>query len=480
MKNNMDLLLKDVAVDDLIPYAMNSRTHSEHQINLIASSIKEFGFCNPVLVDESNGIIAGHGRVMAAKKLGLQTVPVVVLEGLSKSQKKAYIIADNKLALNAGWDFDLLKLEIESLIDDKFDIDVLGFDDNFIDSIISEELKDDFCDSRSEGKSAKSLSERFLIPPFSVFNSREAWWQDRKKQWINIGIKSECGRADNLAYSKSSQPPGVYAKKNEYERNMGKKLSWDEFLDIAKHDIAAMSGTSIFDPVVCEIVYRWFSPDGGLVLDPFSGGSVRGVVASCLNRQYIGHDLRQEQINENIIQCTDICKDNLYMPAYICGDSRNIDKTCSDVEADLIFSCPPYADLEVYSNDDRDLSTMPYHQFKEAYFEIIAKACAKLKNDRFACFVVGEVRDKHGNYYDFVGDTIDAFKAAGLHYYNEAILLNQVGSNAIRASGAFSKSRKLGKVHQNILVFVKGDAKKATLACGDVDVAFPENELNND
>ena len=116
---------------DLIPYANNSRTHSDEQINQVASSIKEFGFTNPVLVDEQNGIVAGHGRVMAANKLGLEEVPCIVLEGLTKAQKKAYVIADNQLALNSGWDVDLLKLEVESLNEMDFDLDLLGFDEDF-------------------------------------------------------------------------------------------------------------------------------------------------------------------------------------------------------------------------------------------------------------------------------------------------------------------------------------------------------------
>ena len=157
-------------------------------------------------------------------------------------------------------------------------------------------------------------------------------------------------------------------------------------------------------------------------------------------------------------------------PACVCGDIRNIVQTCADVQADLIFSCPPYADLEVYSDDPKDLSTLSYEQFRGAYFEIIKKACGLLKQDRFACFVVGEVRDKKGNYYNFVGDTIEAFRAAGLAYYNEAILITAVGSLPIRAGKQFSSSRKLGKTHQNVLVFVKGDGKRAAKACGDVQI----------
>jgi DNA modification methylase len=230
------------------------------------------------------------------------------------------------------------------------------------------------------------------------------------------------------------------------------------------------SGTSIFDPVLCEIAYRWFSPVGGLILDPFAGGSVRGIVASKLARQYVGHELRPEQVAANKTQGAEICADNDHPPAWICGDSKNIDKTCADVKADMIFSCPPYADLEVYSEDPKDLSTMAYQDFKAAYFEIIKKSCSLLTENSFACFIVGEVRDAKGNYIDFVGDTVQAFRDAGLSYYNEAILVTAVGSLPIRAGRQFSAGRKLGKTHQNILVFVKGDGKKAAARCGVVEV----------
>jgi len=122
----------------LIPYQLNSRTHSDEQVNQVASSIKEFGFTNPILIDESGGIIAGHGRLLAAKKLGMIEVPTIELSGLTAAQKKAYVIADNQLALNAGWDLDTLKLEIESLSELDFDIDLLGFDDKFLNTLFDE------------------------------------------------------------------------------------------------------------------------------------------------------------------------------------------------------------------------------------------------------------------------------------------------------------------------------------------------------
>ncbi|MCP4595747.1 site-specific DNA-methyltransferase [Neptuniibacter sp.] len=125
-----DLNLTYQPVGDLIEYINNSRTHSDEQVNQVAASIKEFGFTNPILVDGENGIIAGHGRLMAAKKLGLDKVPTIELSHLSDAQKKAYVIADNKLALNAGWDNDLLALEIQGLDELGFDLELLGFSDD--------------------------------------------------------------------------------------------------------------------------------------------------------------------------------------------------------------------------------------------------------------------------------------------------------------------------------------------------------------
>lgn len=130
------------AVSDLILYINNSRTHSDEQVAQIAASINEFGFTNPVLIDEDGGLIAGHGRALAAKKLGLNTVPAIRMTGLTEAQKKAYIIADNQLALNAGWDLDTLKIELETLQELDFDIELLGFDDDFIDDFIDDLLDD--------------------------------------------------------------------------------------------------------------------------------------------------------------------------------------------------------------------------------------------------------------------------------------------------------------------------------------------------
>jgi ParB-like chromosome segregation protein Spo0J len=159
---------------DLIPYVNNARTHSEQQVLQIAASIKEFGFNSPVLVDGENGIIAGHGRVLAAKKLNLDEVPTIELKHLTKTQKKAYILADNRLALNSGWDNDLLALELGELSDDEFDLDLLGFDDTELNKF-DNEINFDAGNEEDQGKLDK-LDPKYINCPHcgKEFDSREA------------------------------------------------------------------------------------------------------------------------------------------------------------------------------------------------------------------------------------------------------------------------------------------------------------------
>lgn len=224
------------------------------------------------------------------------------------------------------------------------------------------------------------------------------------------------------------------------------------------------AGTSIFDPVLCELVYKWFCPAGGKVLDPFAGGSVRGIVAAKLGYGYTGVELREEQVEANIKQAKAIGVN----PKWIVGDSARISSLVKG-KYDIVFSCPPYYDLEVYSDAAGELSAMPtYDDFLVAYRKIISASVSKLKDNRFSCFVVGDVRDKKGCYRNFVGDTVAAFIEAGASLYNEAILVTAVGSLPIRVGKQFNSGRKLGKTHQNILVFYKGNPKCIKTEFGEV------------
>ena len=195
---------------------------------------------------------------------------------------------------------------------------------------------------------------------------------------------------------------------------------------------------------------------------------MRGIVADKLGYKYIGIDIRQEQIDANYENASDLD----VSPVWYCDDSKNADKYIDDDSQDMIFSCPPYGDLEVYSDDPNDISNMEYDDFCKAYKEIIDVACRKLKNDRFAIFVVGDIRDKKGAYRNFVDYTKKCFNDNGLITYNEFILIDMLGTAMLRTN-SFNKSRKAVKVHQNVLCFYKGDVK-------NIKSNFKEFENNED
>jgi DNA modification methylase len=219
-------------------------------------------------------------------------------------------------------------------------------------------------------------------------------------------------------------------------------------------------GTSIFDPVLCELCYRWFCPLGGQIVDPFAGGSVRGLVAGLLGYKYWGCDLSSDQIAANEEQHSIAPESDIQ---WVCGDSRL--ELLKSPKADFIFSCPPYGSLERYSDNPSDISTLGYEDFLIAYRKIIRRCAKRLKLNRLACFVVGDFRDKKtGRYKGFVADTICAFRDVGLELYNDAILITAVGSLPIRVTRQFEASRKLGKTHQNILVFTNGKVPKLKFA----------------
>ena len=590
----------------------------------------------------------------------------------------------------------------------------------------------------------RTLREQFLVPPFSILDARLGFWQERKRSWLALGLASELGRGETADGDHVRDLSGI-AKSDlsaaRVERESSSNLTGAAPLPewaVGNNVVANIApGTSVFDPVLCEILYTWFCPVGGSVLDPFAGGSVRGVVASTTGRLYTGVELREEQIKANRMQWDEIkdsapmvgalpdfsndslpamtpieqrgdywvkrddvfcigggrggkvrtcwtlaqgaeglvtagsrsspqvnivaqiarrlgipchvhvpqgkltpelrqaqqagaevvqhkagrnnviiararddaaetgwleipfgmeCQeavdatasqvkdlpegvkrivvpvgsgmtlagiltglvqqgldipvvgvkvganptkrlnkwapkgwsklvtlvdsgqdyheqakqlewedirlDSIYEakcisfleagdlfwiigiraseapqvghvgvdPEWIQGDAANINKLVKG-KYDFILSCPPYYDLEVYSDLRGELSALDsYEDFLVAYRQIISETASKLKADRFACFVVGDIRDKHGNYRNFVSDTIEACLLAGLQLYNEAILITAFGTLPIRAPRIFNASRKLGKTHQNVLVFVKGKGKTAADKCGVIEV----------
>lgn len=415
-------------------------------MDAVANSISEFGFKVPIIIDKHNVIVAGHTRLKAAQQLGLDDVPVIIADDLTDDQIKAFRLADNKVSEIAEWDTELLEKELAEI-----DMDMLDFGFSDFESPTAETW-DDFTDEDS-----KTLIEKYIIPPFSIFDTKQGYWQERKRIWKKI-IKSDIGRDEGLL--------GQGLKELAEKQSNGNTLT----------------GTSIFDPVLCEVLINWFCPPSGKILDPFAGGSARGLVSVLLGNDYTGIDLSERQIKANfenyraIADMQDFNGDDLRQPNWINDDSTNIDLLVSE-KHDFLLTCPPYADLEVYSEDERDLSNMPYSEFVKAYSEIIGKAVAKLKENAFAAIVVGEVRDKKGNYYNFVGDTINAFRAADMHYYNECILLNQIATGALRADKQFQAGRKVVKTHQNVLIFVKGDHKQIPLLPYEYDFDSADSDF---
>jgi len=262
-----------------------------------------------------------------------------------------------------------------------------------------------------------------MIKPFSILDTRSKEWQERKRWWINTyNIQSELGREDTESRARF----------------------WED------------NTVSIFDATLCEKMYEWFCPKEGRVLDPFAGGSVRGIVATEMGFIYNGIDLSDEQIEAN--------KKQSDKPNWITGDSEWVIDSIYDKTQDFVFTCPPYYDLEKYTDNPADLSNMNADSFDKKYYSILKKAAAKLKDNRFFAVVVSEVREqsvtgnyKIGKYKGLVWKTIRACEEAGLHFYNDMVLFNSQHQAARVVDTYFKRNRKVASVHQNILVFVKGN-----------------------
>lgn len=432
----MDIV--NIKTSDLQEYANNPRDN-DGAVEAVAESIKQFGFKVPIIVDRDGVIVAGHTRKKAAERLGLASVPCVVANDLTPEQIKAFRLADNKTGELAEWDFAALEKELAELT--AFDVDMLAF--GFDESVFSDLTAIDKYDIPADEKG--NLSERFTVPPFTVLDTQRGYWTERKRLWREK-IK------DNAE---------ARANANVFER-----IGSNSFNDV-----------SLLDPVLSEIIVEWFTPkeEGGInCFDVFAGDTVFGFVSSYLGKHFTGIELRQEQADFNNARC-----DEYDLPAkYICDDGRNVLKHIKENSQDLLFSCPPYFDLEVYSDDERDASNQKtYSDFLSVLETAFTNALKCLKDDRFAVVVVGDIRnEKSGFYYDFCGDIKRIFMKSGAGLYNEFILVNPYGTAALRA-GKYMRSRKAAKVHQNVLVFYKGNPHNIKTNFDEIDLTGMEEVL---
>lgn len=389
------------------------------------------------------------------------------------------------------------------------------------------------------GKTGATLAKRFGVIPFSVLNARDGYWQARKREWIALGIKGEEGRQDvadanNIVsekwargvqsehYRKPEIVPGGGGP-NSVRRLAAKDAGRCFGQDIMKgehvlgtesaDDTKGVAGTSIFDPVLCECMYKWFGKKGGRILDPFAGGSTRGVVAGFLGYDYVGVDIRVNQVEANRRQADDIVERllasdpnaDILKPTWIVGDSTRLSSVLDEGDPfgagfDFIWTCPPYFDLEIYSENEGDGSTFrEYEKFIVWYKDIFRQAVERLNNNRFVAVVIGDVRD-HTPLHSYQGnkdasgrehlgleaDTIRVFRELGLYFYNRFVLVTAVGSLPVRIGAQFPTYRKHGNTHQMVYVFWKGELdhkaiprELGILAKEDIENAQQQSQISS-
>lgn len=284
------------------------------------------------------------------------------------------------------------------------------------------------------------LRDRYLVPPFSIIDGKTGYWLERRRQWEVILQDRENNIRDTQALGNTPYILTDYWRKEFHVRSTRR--------------------ISTFDPFLCEILIKWFSIEGMTILDPFAGGCVRGAVSSLLNRKYYGIDISDSQCFHNIKQWDRIIQNYevpIYSPVWKVGDSEQIVSTL-DSNYDMLLTCPPYYDLEKYTNLEQDLSNQDsYEDFIKKFTRILKKCFNVLKEDSFAVIVAAEIRAQDGSFYGFIPDIIRNCMEIGFHYYNEIILENRVVSLGVRCPKYFEQSRKIGRHHQNVLVFYKGD-----------------------
>lgn len=500
----------NININELEPFQLNLKDLTEERFEKLKKEIEEtgIGFCLHVWKSPEGKwkLLDGHQRHrvltwMAEHGYSVPPVPCAEVQAASPKEARKRIMQAisqyGEINKDGMYEF-MIDSEIDPIDLDRYapvGIDLESFKVEFFDDPkvgeLSEETKEEMA---QEEQKQTTLASRFLVPPFSILDARQGYWLERKRYWLAKGIESEVGRGDNLLnFSETVQMTKSQVNKSSasvdheklqalrgtpsnpemipgYYDKIKAGMSKEEIIKEHQESGSSMTtGTSVFDPVLCELLYRWYSPTDATILDPFAGGSVRGVIASHLGRSYTGIELRAEQVQANEAQMG-ICGDT--KPSWIKGDSlKELDKIENESK-DFLMSCPPYGDLEVYSEEPEDISNKSWDEFLSLHSQIIAKAAAKLKKDRFAAWVIGEIRfkDKDGYCRNFVSETIKAFEACGLKLYNDAVLVTSIGTLPMRAGRIFTASRKLGRTHQYALIFCKGSPHKAVEACGPVEL----------
>jgi DNA modification methylase len=486
------MLTEELKLSQVTVNSSNPRTISKEKFDKLINSILVFPKMlelRPVVIDDMTVVLGGNMRYralsaiseMSAAEINMKlahgckgyaqkteaerqnlrdywkawlenpTVTIVRADQLSEEQKREFIIKDN---VGYGeWDMDMLANEWPAE-----DLDDWGLD-------VWQEPTDGEgggmeTNSAKEGSKDGSLNERFVVPPFSILDTRKGYWQARKKLWRDIIGDMGESRNDTLITSPEIKYKDLYLKTRKHREELG--ITFKEYLEkyvsdeVKEREASKVlsAGVSLLDPVMAEIVCKWFGTQGCKTFDCFAGDSVFGYVSAYLGNEFTGVELRPEQAEINNARVEGMSAH------YINDDGQNVGKHIAPHSQDLLFSCPPYFDLEVYSDLPNDASNQgSYEDFIGILRNAFTAALGCLKDDRFAVIVVGDVRNKKtGCYYDFCGDIKRIFRDNGAELYNEIILVETGASTALRA-GRYMESRKVAKMHQNILVFYKGNTK---------------------
>lgn len=415
----------------------NYRLHGDKNKRLIKKSLERNGAGRSIVVDNQGYIIAGNGVYEQAKGLNLK--------------ERVIETTGDELVIVKRTDIDYGTDKRKSLaLDDNITSDTSAFDMEIVcedfDNVELEEhgISVAPADAKSNTKELPrgNLADDFLIMPASVLNTRDGKWQARKRAWQDLIGDAGESREGLLKYSQL---------------------------------MAMNNNVSILDAVLAELICKWFAPTipdyKVKACDPFAGDTVFGYVAGKLGIEFTGIELRQEQAELNNQRGAEVGA------RYICDDGQNIAQHIEPESQDLVFSCPPYFDLEHYSDDPKDASNQSeYSDFIKIIENGLAGACKCLKNNRFAAVVMSNVRNhSNGGYYDICGDMCRIMQKQGLILYNEFILINTIGTGAMRARGNM-KTRKNTRCHQEVLIFYKGNNPLREIPQEFGDIQFLEME----
>lgn len=450
--------IENLKIDDLKFDKTNPNQLNQQQMHALRESMSKFGYLTPVIVDQNNLIADGEHRVLVYKEFGLTEIPGFKLNLETDIDRRMLRQVMNKLRGQHDLPMDALELQmiLESGENNLKDLsELLAQDSNVLKRIIEEYTPGikDYKEIDGVAFGNGSIAANWGVPPFSVLDRRTETWQKRRKQWIDFGIASEQGREDVLLFGKHLNIRiGPITKQGEPQKDYRPTVS-------------------VFDPVIAEIMIRWFClpEQRARIIDPFSGGSVRGIVSSFFSHEYVGLDLNPRQIDANERQyraLQDRMPENHIKPTWLLGDSYAIDEKLNQLNQepfDFCLTSPPYFHIEHYSDDPHDLNNLTYSDFKQRYTHIITSLAKHMKENTFIAWNVGNARDNSnegdGFYMNQPDLTAQAFKEAGFKLYNELILVHPIYTLPFRLNGMFLPKRTIPRQHEFIQVFYNGSKK---------------------